>query len=427
MTSLPAPILSLHNADQDSVAPFLQRMQLISIDGIKVCLTAQVDNGATRNCMSLARWKQYGHLLGRALPSKTKLSMANGRKLWPYGRWWGEVAVGGVSAFASFEIFECSDAFDILLGKPWLHSMRALHNYETDEIRIRASGREAVLYNEPQVIKPRRPGAAAPTAGERMEVERAGNVGHAVHAPAESAGTTAHMAHTAHTTEVEGAADVGHAAHALAESAGTTVHTAHTKVEGTVEVGHAVHAPAESAGTTAHTRVERAVDGRHVVHTSAGSTGTTRRTAHTEMECTVDVGHAAHAPAESAGTTAHVAHTEVERAADVGHVVHASAESAGTTRHMEHTEARRAVYAMHTANAGTGDAEETRRTAKNVGNEDEGEATGMHEESAEERWHQSELMRLARKRGRERARKDTQLEQRGVVGGKGNSGFEIST
>ncbi|KAJ7845863.1 hypothetical protein B0H14DRAFT_2227378, partial [Mycena olivaceomarginata] len=85
-----------------------------------VRLTAQVDNGALRNCMSLAQWKQYGHLLGRVRPSKTRLSVANGRKFWPYGRWWGEVSVGGVSAFAWFEIFECDGAFDILLGKPWL-------------------------------------------------------------------------------------------------------------------------------------------------------------------------------------------------------------------------------------------------------------------------------------------------------------------
>ncbi|KAJ7330930.1 hypothetical protein DFH08DRAFT_708521, partial [Mycena albidolilacea] len=120
-----------------------------------VRLTVQVDNGVLRNCMSLARWKQYGHLLGRALPSKTQLSVANGCKFWPYRRWWGEVSVGGVSAVISFEIFECDGAFDILLGKPWLHSVHALHNYETDEIHIRSSGCETVLYNEPRIAKDR--------------------------------------------------------------------------------------------------------------------------------------------------------------------------------------------------------------------------------------------------------------------------------
>jgi hypothetical protein len=229
------------------------------------------------------------------------------------------VSVGGVSAFASFEIFECGDAFDILLGKPWLHSVRALHNYETDEIRIRSSGREVVLYNEPRVIKARRPGAAVPPARE-MGIGRARDVGHAAHEPAESAGTTARTAHT----EVERAVDVGHAALASAESTGTTASTAHTKVERAVDVGHVPHASAESAGTTVHM-------------------------AHTEVECATDMGHAAHASAESAGTT--------------------------------------------------------ERT-----NEDEGDTAITHEESVEERWHRSELLRLARKRGKERARKEMQLE-----------------
>ncbi|KAF8125671.1 hypothetical protein K438DRAFT_1487010, partial [Mycena galopus ATCC 62051] len=65
-----------------------------------------------------------------------------------YGRWWGEVSVGGVSATAWFEIFECGGAFDVLLGKPWLHTVRATHNYVTDELHICLQGRETVLSNE---------------------------------------------------------------------------------------------------------------------------------------------------------------------------------------------------------------------------------------------------------------------------------------
>ncbi|KAJ6535377.1 hypothetical protein DFH09DRAFT_1324998 [Mycena vulgaris] len=101
-----------------------------------------------RNCISLARWKGYGHCLSPLIPSTTRLGVASGGKIWPYGRWWGEVAVGGVQAGAWFEVFECGGAFDIILGKPWLHSMRAIHNYETDEIHIRTAVQEAMLQNE---------------------------------------------------------------------------------------------------------------------------------------------------------------------------------------------------------------------------------------------------------------------------------------
>ncbi|KAJ6538744.1 hypothetical protein B0H10DRAFT_1624766, partial [Mycena sp. CBHHK59/15] len=117
--------------------PFYQRAQLYGPDDSVVRVTAHVDNGAMRNCISLARWKGYGHCLSPLVPSVTRLSVASGRKIWPYGRWWGEVAVGGVRASAWFEVFECGGAFDIILGKPWLHSVRAVHNYETDEIQIR--------------------------------------------------------------------------------------------------------------------------------------------------------------------------------------------------------------------------------------------------------------------------------------------------
>ncbi|KAJ7764192.1 hypothetical protein DFH07DRAFT_770599 [Mycena maculata] len=155
-TSLPAVILSLDAVDQETIAPFYQRAQLLGPNGAVVHVTAQVDNGAMRNCMSLTRWKQYGHCLSQLVPSKTRLGVANGGKVWPYGQWWGEVSVGGVRAAAWFEVFECSGTFDVILGKPWLHSVRAIHNYETDEIRIRSKTEDAVLQNEEAPATPRK-------------------------------------------------------------------------------------------------------------------------------------------------------------------------------------------------------------------------------------------------------------------------------
>ncbi|KAJ6527541.1 hypothetical protein B0H10DRAFT_1974282, partial [Mycena sp. CBHHK59/15] len=91
-TSLPAAILSLDAADQDTVAPFYQRAQLLGPNNAVVRVTAHVDNGATRNCISLARWKAYGHCLSPLVPSKTRLGVASGGKIWPYGQWWAASA-----------------------------------------------------------------------------------------------------------------------------------------------------------------------------------------------------------------------------------------------------------------------------------------------------------------------------------------------
>ncbi|KAF8145947.1 hypothetical protein K438DRAFT_1478068, partial [Mycena galopus ATCC 62051] len=60
-------------------------------------------------------------------------------------QWWGEVSVGGVSACAWFEIFKYSIAFNVLLGKPWLPTVRISHNYVADKLRICSQGRETVL------------------------------------------------------------------------------------------------------------------------------------------------------------------------------------------------------------------------------------------------------------------------------------------
>ncbi|KAJ7938887.1 hypothetical protein B0H13DRAFT_1460835, partial [Mycena leptocephala] len=112
-----------------------------------VRITAQVGNGAMRNCISLARWKAYGYCLSRLEPSRTRLGVASRGKIWPYGRWWGNVGVDGVRAATWFEVFECGGAFDVMLGKPWLHCIRAIYNYETNEIRIRSETQETVLQN----------------------------------------------------------------------------------------------------------------------------------------------------------------------------------------------------------------------------------------------------------------------------------------
>ncbi|KAJ7898218.1 hypothetical protein B0H14DRAFT_2232838, partial [Mycena olivaceomarginata] len=115
--------------------------------GAIVRLTAQIDDGVMRNCITLARWRQYGHCLSKLVLSKMHLSVASGMKIWPVGHWWGEVTVGGITVMAWFEVFDCGGAFNILLGKPRLHSVRATHNYELDEISIHAHGGSAVLQN----------------------------------------------------------------------------------------------------------------------------------------------------------------------------------------------------------------------------------------------------------------------------------------
>ena len=127
--------------------PFLQRIQLKGKSGTVVRATGQIDDGAMRNCISLRRWERYGHCLDALTKSNTVISVANATEIKSIGSWTGTVQVGGTGAPSCFEIFDCKNAFDVILGKPWLKAVRAQHNYVTDEIVIGAEGEQEVITN----------------------------------------------------------------------------------------------------------------------------------------------------------------------------------------------------------------------------------------------------------------------------------------
>ncbi|GLB45131.1 hypothetical protein LshimejAT787_2000360 [Lyophyllum shimeji] len=118
--------------------PFLQRIRLIGPNETMVRATGQVDDGVMRNCISKCRWLSYSHCLGveSLTPSHTRIGVANGAEAPSMGKWTGTVKVGGTELRSTFEVFDCGNAFDVILGKPWLRQMRAVHDYETDLILL---------------------------------------------------------------------------------------------------------------------------------------------------------------------------------------------------------------------------------------------------------------------------------------------------
>ena len=65
----------------------------------------------------------------------------------PVGQWYGTVRIGNVGSPSWFEVFECDGAFDIILGKPWLRAVKAIHDYSTDEITITYDGNSNTIPN----------------------------------------------------------------------------------------------------------------------------------------------------------------------------------------------------------------------------------------------------------------------------------------
>jgi hypothetical protein len=45
------------------------------------------------------------------------------------GTWTGPVKVSNTEAISDFEVFDCQGAFDVILGKPWLWDIHAIHDY----------------------------------------------------------------------------------------------------------------------------------------------------------------------------------------------------------------------------------------------------------------------------------------------------------
>ena len=141
-------ILAMTTTEKDKHSlPFLQRIQLTGPGDYVVQATGQVDDGAMRNCISKKRWEHYGHCLTPLEPLTTRIGVANGSKITPLGRWTGTVKVGKIGALSSFEVFDCGDAFDVILGKPWLKAVKAKHDYSTDEITISHNGESDVISN----------------------------------------------------------------------------------------------------------------------------------------------------------------------------------------------------------------------------------------------------------------------------------------
>ena len=55
--------------------------------------------------------------------------------------------VGTTKALSSFKVFDCKDAFNVILGKPWLKAVQAQHDYITDTITIGNEGEQEAITN----------------------------------------------------------------------------------------------------------------------------------------------------------------------------------------------------------------------------------------------------------------------------------------
>ena len=101
-----------------------------------------------KNTMCTTKWQAQRHRLSELHPSRVTLSMADNRQIASKGTWTGTIDVAGTAMTQSCEVFEPNGAFQVILGKPWLRSVQAVHRYDTDEITIQAQGLTSTINND---------------------------------------------------------------------------------------------------------------------------------------------------------------------------------------------------------------------------------------------------------------------------------------
>ena len=119
----------------------LQEAMIITNGGDCIEVVALVDDGASCNVMDVGYFKEIEELLGE-LEEREDLVGAGGNRLLTCGAWRGKVETGGVVKWAHWEIIDLGGLAKMILGRPWLRDVGAVHDYSTDVIHIKGDDGE---------------------------------------------------------------------------------------------------------------------------------------------------------------------------------------------------------------------------------------------------------------------------------------------
>ena len=79
------------------------------------------------------------------------------------------IRVGGVKFETSFLILDVGEAYDMLLGRPWLRAAGAVHNWGIDELTMKLESKTVMISTAPTSIPGKsRPGHLYVTEPEEM-------------------------------------------------------------------------------------------------------------------------------------------------------------------------------------------------------------------------------------------------------------------
>lgn len=122
--------------EQRNSVPFKHTIQLHGPRGEVVRLMSTFDDGALASAVDLKVFQRVEHRLKPLQRSNRILRMADGRLVPSKGVWNGSITVGDTSHNGAFEVFDSNGAWSVLFGKPLLKTFKAIHDYDSDIVRI---------------------------------------------------------------------------------------------------------------------------------------------------------------------------------------------------------------------------------------------------------------------------------------------------
>ena len=142
------PYIANSNSLETKASPFIQTVGLKGENGILTNMRGLFNDGAMVNSLCKSTYTSLRNNLGTLVPSSKQLRMANGTIVPSTGKWTGNVHLGSRTVKSSFEVFPSGGGWSLLVGKPLLKQLKAVHKYETDTIELpRSDGTFDVLTN----------------------------------------------------------------------------------------------------------------------------------------------------------------------------------------------------------------------------------------------------------------------------------------
>ncbi|KAG1806374.1 uncharacterized protein HD556DRAFT_1214677, partial [Suillus plorans] len=114
--------------------PFMTQVNMYGEDGSSSGFHAHVDDGVMINVINAEAYHTASRRIGKLLPSTHVLRMADGSLVPSLGVWSGEVKWRTARTVVTFEVFPSGGSWKVLIGKPLLQQLRAVHDYANDII-----------------------------------------------------------------------------------------------------------------------------------------------------------------------------------------------------------------------------------------------------------------------------------------------------